>query len=164
MFQKLSVQIDRNLNFDEQLNKTSKKMICVLRSIYLIRNQIPLNQLDACILLRSLALAHFPFLAIILQNLSAKNLKLFVRQINWSIKVIFLPERYDEAKYLIIQTKIIPAKLIMAKMSLIKFYDIARQENSESFHGYLSPQQNTRKKFQSYTACQSQCYLDQSCA
>ena len=32
-------------------------------------------------------------------------------------------------------------------MSLIKFcYDIARPENSESFHGYLSLHQNTRTK------------------
>ena len=37
-FKYLSVQIDRNLNFDEQLNKTSKKMIYVLGSKYLIRN------------------------------------------------------------------------------------------------------------------------------
>ena len=32
-------------------------------------------------------------------------------------------------------------------MSLIKFrYDIARPENSENFHGYLSLHQNTRTK------------------
>ena len=46
---------------------------------------------------------------------------------------------------LLIQTKILPAELLIAKMSLIKFhYDIAKPENSENFHGYLSLHQNTR--------------------
>ena len=48
---------------------------------------------------------------------------------------------------LLIQTKSLPAEQIIAKMSLIKFhYDIARPENSEYFHGYLSLHQNTRTK------------------
>ena len=47
----------------------------------------------------------------------------------------------------LIQTKTLPAELIIAEMSLIKFhYDIAWLENSESFHGHLSLHQNTRTK------------------
>ena len=34
----LGIQIDRNLSFDEQLNKTLKKMAHATRSIYLIRH------------------------------------------------------------------------------------------------------------------------------
>ena len=59
----------------------------------------------------------------------------------------FLRKKYDKARDLLIQTKSLPAELKIAKMSLIKFrYDIARPENSEIFHGYLSLHQNTRTK------------------
>ena len=45
---------------------------------------------------------------------------------------------------------IVPVELIIAKASLIRFhYDIARPENSENFHGYLSLPQtlNSTKQF-----------------
>ena len=141
----LGIQIDRNLSFEEQLNKTLKKMAHAIRSIYLIRHQVPLNA--RILLLKSLVLSHLSFSAIFFQNLSAKNLKRLNRQINWGIKVCFLRKKYDKARDLLIQTKTLPAELIIAKMSLIKFYyDIARPKNSENFHGYLSLHQNTRTK------------------
>ena len=119
-------------------------MAHAIRSIYLIRHQVPLN---ARILLKSLVLSHLSFSAIFFKNLSAKNLKRLNRQINWDIKVCFLRKKYDKARDLLLQTKTLPAELIIAKMSLIKFcYDIAWPKNSEKFHGYLSLHQNTRTK------------------
>ena len=141
----LGTQIDRNLSFEEQLNKTLEKMAHAIRSIYLIRHQVPLNA--RILLLKSLVLSHLSFSEIVFQNLSAKKLKRLNRQINGAIKVCFLRKKYDKARDLLIQTKTLPAELITAKMSLIKFrYDIARPENSENFHGYLSLHQNTRTK------------------
>ena len=120
-------------------------MAHAIRSIYLIRHQVPLN--TRILLLKSLVLSHLSFSAIFFQNLSAKNLKRPNRQINWGIKVCFLRKKYDKARDLLIQTKTLPAELIIAKMSLIKFcYDIARPKNSEKFHGYLSLHQNTQTK------------------
>ena len=82
-------------------------------------------------------LSHLSFSAIFFQNFSAKDLKRLNRQINWGIKVCFLRKKYDKARDLLIQTKTLPAELIIAKMSLIKFrYDISRPENSENFHEY----------------------------
>ena len=137
----LGIQIDMNLSFDEQLNKTLKKMAHAIRSIYLIRHQIPLN---ARILLPNHLCFHiYHFRQPFFQNLSAKNLKRLNRQINWGIKCAF----YAKTRDLLIQTKNLPAKLIIAKMSLIKFHcDIAQPENSENFHGYLNLHQNTRTK------------------
>ena len=113
-------------------------MAHAIRSIYLIRHQVPLN---ARILLKSLVLSYLSFSAILFQNLSAKNLKSLNRQINWGIKVCFLRKEYDKARDLLIQTKILQAELRIAEMLLIKFYyDIARPENSENFHGYLNLQ------------------------
>ena len=130
------------LSFEEQLNKNLEKD----GSCYKINlHQVPLNA--RILLLKSLVLSHLSFLAIFFQNLSAKNLKRLNRQINWRIKVCFLRKKYDKARDLLIQTKTLPAELIIAKMSLINFhYDIARPENSENFHRYLSLYQNTRTK------------------
>ena len=141
----LGIQLDRNLSFEEQLNKTLKKMAHAIRSIYLMRHQVPLNV--RILLLESLVLSHLSFSAIFFQNLSAKNLKRLNRQINWGINVCFLRKKYDKARDLLIQTKTLPAELIIAKVSLIKFhYDIARPENFENFHGYVSLHRNTRTK------------------
>ena len=141
----LVIQIDRNLSFEEQLNKILKKMAHAIRSICLIRDQLPPNA--RILLLESLVLSHLSFSAIFFLNLSAKNLKRLNRQINWGIKVCFLRQKYDKTRDLLIQTKTLPADLIIAKMSLIKFcYDIAGPENSEKFPRYLSLPQNTRTK------------------
>ena len=59
----------------------------------------------------------------------------------------FLRKKYDKAGDLLIQTETLPAELIIAKMSQIKFpYEIARPESSENFHEYLSLHRNTRTK------------------
>ena len=72
-FRYLGIQIDRTPSFDEQLNKTLKKMACAIRSLYLIRHQVPLNA--SILLLISLVLSQLSFLAIFFQNLSAKKPK-----------------------------------------------------------------------------------------
>ena len=69
----LGIQINRNLSFEEQLNKTLKKMAHAIRSIYLIRHQVLLNA--RTLLLKSLVLSHSSFSAIFFQNLSCKKPK-----------------------------------------------------------------------------------------
>ena len=77
-----------------------------------------------------------------------KKLKIINRQINWGIKVCFLRQKYEKARDLIKQTKILPAELIIAKRLLIKLhYDIARPEIFQNFNGYMSLYQNTRKNY-----------------
>ena len=59
----------------------------------------------------------------------------------------FLRKKFDKARDLLIQTKTLPTELIIAKMSLIKFYcDISRPEDSANFLGFLSLHQNTLTK------------------
>ena len=52
----LGIQIDNNLNFKKQLNKCLSKMACGIRSIYLIRHQVPLYA--RIMLFKSLVLSH----------------------------------------------------------------------------------------------------------
>ena len=68
----LGIQIDRNLSFDERLSKTLKSMAHAIRSIYLIRHQIPQNA--RYFLKKSLVLSYLSFSAIFVQYLSAKKL------------------------------------------------------------------------------------------
>ena len=119
----IGIQIDRNLSFEEQLEKTWKKMAHAIISIYLIRHQVPLN--GRILFLKSLVLSHLSFPAIFFQNLSAKNLKRLNRQIKWGMKVCFLRKKYVKARDLLIQTKTLPAELIIAKTSLINFVMIS---------------------------------------
>ena len=63
----LVIQIDRNLSFGEQLNKTLKKMAHAIRSIYLIRHQIPLK----AFFLNKNVLSYLSFSGICVQYLSA---------------------------------------------------------------------------------------------
>ena len=61
--------------------------------------------------------------------------------------VCFLRKMYVKARDLLSQTKTLPAELIKAKMSLIKFHhDITRPEYFENFHAYLCLHQNTQTK------------------
>ena len=55
----LGIQIDKNLNFKKQLNKCLSKMACGIRSIYLIRHQIPLYA--RIMLFKSLVLSHLTY-------------------------------------------------------------------------------------------------------
>ena len=66
-------------------------MAHAIRSIYLIRHQVPLNA--RILLLKSLVLSHLSFSAIFFQNLSAKNLKRLNRQINWGIKGVLSKQK-----------------------------------------------------------------------
>ena len=67
----LGIQNDRNLSFDEQLNKTLKKLAYIIRSINLIRHQVPL--IARILLLKSLGHSHLSFLAISFQNYLQEN-------------------------------------------------------------------------------------------
>ena len=120
-------------------------MAHAIRSINLIRHQIPLNARTLFLKITwAFTLIVFGYL---FSKVICKNLKRLIRQINRGIKVCFLRKNYDIPRDLLIQTKNLPAELIIAKMSLIKFhYDIDRPENSESFYGYLGLHPNTRTK------------------
>ena len=108
-------------------------MAHAIRSIYLIRHQVPLNA--RILLLKSLELSHLSFSAIFFSILSSKNLKRLNRQINWDIEVCFLRKKYDKARNLLIHAKTLPAELIIAKMSLFTgiwvFIKVLKQNNSK---------------------------------
>ena len=106
-----------------------------VRSLYLVRNQIPLKvRMDV---LKSVVLSHLSFSGVFLQTLTAKNINRIIRQnIYHSID-------------LLIKDRILPAELFISKVSLMKPQtDIRHCETSENFKMFISchnARQNNKK-------------------
>ena len=85
----LGVQNDSNLTFENHLNLVLSKMANAIRSLYPVRNQIPLKvRIDV---FKSVVLSHLSFSGVFLQTLTVKNINRLNRQINWGVKfVIFV--------------------------------------------------------------------------
>ena len=114
----LVVQIDSNLTFENYLNSVLSKMANVIRSLCLVRNQIPLKvRIDV---FKSVVLSHLSFSGVFLQTLTAKNINRINRQINWGIKVCNFRQRIDHSTDLLIKDRILPAELLISKVSLTK--------------------------------------------
>ena len=90
----VGVIIDRELTYKNQLNKVISKMASAIRSLYLVRYQIPLK--TRINLFKSQALSHLDFSSIF----------------------------FDTARDLLLETKILPAELQITRVSLNRFYSI----------------------------------------
>ena len=76
----LGVIIDRELTYQNQLNNAISKMASAIRSLYLVRYQVPLK--TRINLFKSLVLSHLDFSAIFLRSYSIERIN---KQINWGI-------------------------------------------------------------------------------
>ena len=121
----LGVIIDRELTYQNQLNRVISKMASAIRSLYLVRYQVPLK--TRINLFKSLVLSHLDFNAIFFQNLPSYSIDRINKQINWGIKVCFMKTKYDTARDLLLETKILPAELQITRVSLNRFFNILQQ-------------------------------------
>ena len=121
----LGVVLDKELTYQKQLNNLISKMALAIRSIYLVRNQIPLKA--RINLFRSLVLSHLEFSAIFFQSLQSYSIDRINKQIRWGIKVCFFRTKYDSAHKLLLENKILPGELQIAKTSLNRLFDIVQQ-------------------------------------
>ena len=88
----LGIRLDSKLTFEAQRNVV-KKMAAAIRSLYLVRNHIPLEvRLQV---FKSLVLSHLSFIGVYLQTLSAENMQRINQQINWGIKVCYVRRKFD---------------------------------------------------------------------
>ena len=126
----LGVIIDRELTNQNQLNKVISKMASAIRSLYLVRYQVPLK--TRLNLFKSLVLSHLDFSAIFFQNLPSYSIDRINKQINWGIKVCFMKTKYDTARDLLLETKILPAELQITRVSLNRFFNILQQTRNRS--------------------------------
>ena len=83
-------------------------------------------------LFKSLVLSHLDFSAIFFQNLPSYSIDRINKQINWGIKVCFMKTKYDTARDLLLETKILPAELQITRVSLNRFFNILQQTRNRS--------------------------------
>ena len=111
----LGVQIDSNLTFENHLNSVLSKMAIAIRSLYLVRNQIPSKvRIDV---FKSVVLSHLSFSGVILQTLTVKIINRINRQINWGIKVCYFRQNFDQSIDLLIKDRTLPAELFISKLA-----------------------------------------------
>ena len=148
----LGVQIDSSLNFENHLNSVLSKMANAIRSLYLVRNQIPLEVRNN--VFKSVVFSHLSFSGVFLQSLTVKNIKRINRKINWGIKVFNFLQNFDHYIDLLIKDRILPAEWFISKVSLMKLQtDIRQWETSKNFKMFTcgqNPRQNKRKKSNYY--------------
>ena len=121
----LGVRIYSNLTFENHLNSVLSKMANEIRSLYLVRNQIPLKVRSD--VFKSVVLSHLSFSGVFLQTLTAKKINRINRQINWGIKVCYFRQKFDHSIDLILKDRILPAELFISKISLMKLQTDIRQ-------------------------------------
>ena len=96
------------------------KMAAVIRSLYLVRNHIPLEvRLQ---FFKSLVLSHLSFSGGNLQTFSAKNVQPLNRQINWGITVCYMRRKFDHCRDIFLKSHVLPAELIISKFSILEFH------------------------------------------
>ena len=123
----LGVILDKELTYQKQLNNVISKMALANRSIYLVRNQIPLKA--RINLFRSLVLSHLEISAIFFQSLPSYSIDRINKQIRWGKKFAFFEQNMTVLINYFLQNKILPAELQIAKTSLNKLFDIVKQTN-----------------------------------
>ena len=75
----LRVQIDPNLTFENHLNSVLSKMANAIRSLYLVRNQIPLKvRIDV---FKSVVFYDFSFSGVFLQTITVKRINSINRKL-----------------------------------------------------------------------------------
>ena len=130
----LGIIIDSKLNFHVQLNKVLSNIATAIRSIYLLRFQLPLKA--RLILFKSLVLSHLTFSALFFQNLNFSAMQRINRQINWGIKVCYMRKKLERSTDLLVKSDILPAELLISQMSVSKLRNdisLLKTDGTESF-------------------------------
>ena len=140
----LGMIVDSKLNFHVQLNKVLSNMATAIRSIYLIRYQLPLNA--RLMLFKSLVLSHLTFSALFFQNLNFSAMQRTNWQINWGIKVCYMRKKFERSRDLLVKSDILPAELLISRNDI----SLLKSEGTESF--FLSGNVLVRKRQQNWTS------------
>ena len=130
----LGIIIDSKLIFHVQLNKVLSNMATSIRSIYLLRYQLPLEA--RLMLFKSLVLSHLIFSALFIQNLNFSAIQRINRQINWGIKVFYMRKKFERSTDLLVKSDILPAELLISQMSVSKLRNdisLLKTHGTESF-------------------------------
>ena len=156
----LGIIVDDKLNYKSQLNKVLGKMATAIRSIYLVRHKLPLSA--RITLFKSLVLSHINFISSFFQSLSEKDIQRLNRQINWGIKVCYMRKKFDRARDLLLRSQLLPAELLIQKVSIYKFANILGtyltplDNGNYKIYEHITLRENTRtRQFQLLNKCET---------
>ena len=113
----LAVVLDKELTYQKQFIAVISKMALAIRSIYLVRNQIPLKA--RINLLRWLVFSHLELSVTFFQSLRSSSIDKIIKQITWGMKFCFCRAKYDRAHKILLENKILPGELKEQKLNKI---------------------------------------------
>ena len=156
----LGIHLDSKLTFEAHLNVVLTKMAAAIRSLYQVRNHIPLEvRLQV---FKSLVLSHLSFRGVYLQTFSAKNVQPINRQINWGIKVCYMRRKFDHSRD-VLKSHVLPAELIISKFSILNLHtDLNQRIVSETLKKCAKRLQLKQKKLTKQLIIRTQKYTKQS--
>ena len=133
-FRYLGILIDSILNFHVKLDKVLSIMATAIRSIYLLRYQLPLK--SRLMLFKSLVLSHLTFSALFFQNLNFSAMQRINRQINWGTKSCYMRKKFGRSTDLLVKSDLLTAELLRSQMSVSKLRNdisLLKSDGTESF-------------------------------
>ena len=109
-------------------------MATAIRSIYLLRYQLPLKA--RLMLFKFPVLSHLIFSALFFQNLNFSAMQPINLQINWGMKVCYMRKKFERSTDLLVKSDILPAVLLISQMNVSKFRNdisLLKTDGTESF-------------------------------
>ena len=126
-------KIDSKLIFNVQLIKFLSNMATAIRSIYLMRYQLPVT--TRLMLFKSVVLSHLTFSALFFQKLNFSARQRINRQINWGIEICYMRKKLERSRGILVKFVCLPAELLISQMSVSKFrkdISLLKSEGTES--------------------------------
>lgn len=126
----LGVILDNKLSFQTQTKNVLKTMAMGIKTIYTIRNFVPIK--TRLLLLHSLVLCHLCYPAVLLNGINFTLLDSLNKQVSWAIKACCFKRKYDSSHELKIRHKILTAEHLIEYLSLIFLWRLVNN-HSEAF-------------------------------
>lgn len=123
----LGIHIDSSLKFEKQVNVILQKMAAGIKTIYSIRDSLPLR--NRLILVKSIVLSHLSYSSPILTSLTQAQLNSINKQISWALKACYNSLQPSATK-LKKKHDILPANLFMEQSNILYFHRIFAHSSS----------------------------------
>ena len=92
----LGVYWDRNLNFQDEVKKILRKMVCSTKTLYYVRDFLP--EKTRFLLLKSPVISHLQYSSVLLNGISRSLISTSEKQLNWGVEACFNRYKMDTAQ------------------------------------------------------------------
>ena len=113
----LGVTLDQNLTFNTQISSILKKMAIGIRTIYTIRDRVPLQ--TRLLLLDTLVLSHLNYSILYLSNITENQWTSLDKQLNWALRACYYKSKRSSARELKLASKHLPIRILAKLRSTI---------------------------------------------